>query len=71
MFDSKCSFTPLPFCLDFFALDVGHLVFFLFCFVLFFNGIQHSTVDVCSVASCNFGVLAGEDEHIYFYSTNL
>ena len=32
--------------------------------VSFFGGIQHSPVDGCSAASCNFGILAGEDEHI-------
>ena len=30
--------------------------------VSFFGGIKHSPVDGCSAASCNFGVLAGEDE---------
>ena len=30
------------------------------CGVSFFGGIQHSPVDGCSAASCNFGVLAGE-----------
>ena len=39
--------------------------------VSFFGGIQHSAVDGCSAASCNFGVLAGEDECISFYSTVL
>ena len=34
-------------------------------------GIQHSPVDGCSAASCNFGVLAGEDECTCFYSTIL
>ena len=29
-----------------------------------FAGIQHSLVGGCSAASCNFGVLTGEDEHI-------
>ena len=28
------------------------------------EGIQHSPVNSCSAASCNFGVLAGEDERI-------
>ena len=37
----------------------------------FFGGIQNSPVDGCSAASCTFGVLAGEDEHISFYSTIL
>ena len=33
-----------------------------------FGGIQHFPVDSCSGASCNFGVLAGEDEFTSFYS---
>ena len=37
--------------------------------VSFFGGIQHSPVNGCSVASCNFGVLAGEDECMSFYSS--
>ena len=37
----------------------------------FFGVIQHSPVDGCSAASCNFGVLAGEDEHMSFYSAIL
>ena len=28
----------------------------------FFGGITHSPVDGCSAASCNFGILAGEEE---------
>ena len=32
--------------------------------VSFFGGIQYSPVDGCSAASCNFGVLVGEDEHM-------
>ena len=36
--------------------------------VSFFGGIQHAPVDGCSVASGNFGVLAGEDECMSFYS---
>ena len=34
--------------------------------VSFFGGIQHSPVDGYSAASCNFGVLAGADEHMFF-----
>ena len=34
----------------------------------FFGGIQHCPVDGCSAASCNFGVLTGEDDHTSFYS---
>ena len=45
-----------------FPLDVGHL---------FFGRIQQSPVDGCSAASCNFGVLAGEDEFMSFYSAIL
>ena len=33
-----------------------------------FGGIQHSPVNDCLAASCNFGVLTGEDEHTSFYS---
>ena len=38
---------------------------------IFFGGIQHSPVDGRSVVSSNFGVLSGEDVHMYFYSTIL
>ena len=41
------------------------------CGVYFFGGIQHSPVDSCSAVNCNFGVLAGDDEHTSFYSTIL
>ena len=44
--------SPLP-------LEVGYL---------FFCGVQHSPVDDCSAGSCNFGVLAGEDERMSFNS---
>ena len=60
--DSKCDFfspsyhlvgsSPLP-------LDMR---------LSFFGGIEHSQVDSCSAASCKFGVIAGEDEHMSFYS---
>ena len=36
--------------------------------IYFFGGIQHSPVDGCSAASCNFGILAREDECTSFYS---
>ena len=39
--------------------------FALGCGVSFYGG----DVDGCSAASCNFGVLSGEDEHTSFYST--
>ena len=32
---------------------------------------QHSLFDGCSAASCDFGVLTGEDEHTSFYSAKL
>ena len=34
--------------------------------VSFFGGIQHSLVNGYSAASCNFGVLTGEDKHMSF-----
>ena len=37
----------------------------------FFGGIHHSPVDGCSAASCNFGVLAGDNECMSFYSAIL
>ena len=36
-----------------------------------FGGIQHSPVDGCSAAICNFGVLTRENDHKSFYSTIL
>ena len=41
--------------------------FVLGCGVSFFGGIQHSSVNDYSAASCSFGVLA-EEEHTSFYS---
>ena len=41
------------------------------CSIDFFGGIQHSPVDGCSAASCDFGILTGEDEHMSFYSAIL
>ena len=53
----------VPFCWGFsFALGCG---------VSCFGGIQHSTVDGCSAASCSFGVLTGEEEDTSFYSAIL
>jgi len=37
----------------------------------FFGGTQHSPFDNCPAMSCNFGVLAGKDELISYYSTIL
>ena len=47
-----------------FSFSLGHGIYF-------FGGIQHSPVDSCSAASCNFGVFTGEDEHTSFYTTIL
>ena len=44
---------------------MGYLFFFFFC------EIQHSPVDGCSAVSCNFGLLSGEDEHVFFNSAIL
>ena len=52
-------------------LSVWGFSFALGCGVSFFGGIQHSPVDGCSAASCNFEVLAGEDERTSFYSAIL
>ena len=41
--------------------------FALGCEISFVGGIQHSSVDACPAASCNFGILAG-DEWMFFYS---
>ena len=42
--------------------------FALGCGVSFYGGIQHYPVNGCSAGSCNFGVLAGEDERMSFNS---
>ena len=61
--DTKCDFTPPTILLGFsFALGHG---------ISFFGGIQHSPVDSCSASSCNFGVLAGKDNHMPFFSAIL
>ena len=39
--------------------------------VSIFGGIQHSSLDGCSAASCNFRVLTGDDECTSFYATIL
>ena len=41
--------------------------FALGCGVSFFGGVQHSPVNGCSAASCNFGVLAGEENSLHPY----
>ena len=59
-FDFKCDSALLLPCRGFsFALGFG---------VSFFGGIQHPPVEGCSAASCESGVLTGEDEHTSFYS---
>ena len=63
-FDFICNFAPPTVLL---GLLLCHWVWGIF----FFGGIQHSPVNGCSAASCNFGVLAGEDERMSFYSTIL
>ena len=63
-FDSKCNFSPPTVLL---GLLLGAWMWGIF----FFGGIQHSPVNGSSAASCNFGVLTGEDEHKSFYSAIL
>ena len=41
--------------------------FALGCGVSFIGGTQHSPADGSSAATCNFGVLTGEDECMSFY----
>ena len=60
-FDSKRNFTP--------PVVVLGLLLCPWTWGIFFAGIQHSPVDDCSAVSCNFGVLAGENEHTFFYFT--
>ena len=45
--------------------------FFVFGHGVFFDGFQHSPVNGCSTASCDFGALAGGDERTTFYSAIL
>jgi len=60
-FDSKCDFAP-P------TILFGLLLCPWTWDIFFFGGIQHSPVNCCFEVSCNFGVLAGEDDHTSFYS---
>ena len=62
-FDSKCDFPPPTVLL--------RLLLCPWTWVSFFGRIQHSPVDGCSAASCNFGVLTGEDQCTSFYSAML
>ena len=61
-FDYKCDFAPPTILLG--------LLLCPWKWCIFLGGIQHSPVDGCSAASCNFGALTG-DEHTSFYSTIL
>ena len=63
-FDSKLDFTP-P------TILLGLLLFPWMWGIFFFGGIHHSPVNGCSAENCNFGVLAGENEHMSFYSAIL
>ena len=62
-FDSKCNFVP-P------TIFLG-LLLCPWMSGIIFGGIQLSPVDSYSAASCNFGVLTGEDELMSFYSAIL
>ena len=66
-FDSKHNFAS-PSVLLGLSFVLGHGVSFFF---FFFCEIQHSPVNGCSAVGWNFGVLAGEDEHMSFYSAIL
>ena len=59
-------FVILPFLPSYlgFSFALGHGI-------LFFGGIQHYPVNGCLAATCNFRILAGEDERMSFYSTIL
>ena len=62
-FDSKCNFAPPTILLG--------LLLCPWTWGIFFGGIQHFPLNGCSAASCNFGVLTGEDESASFYSVIL
>ena len=62
-FDSKHDFAPPTVLLG--------LLLCLWIWGIFFCGIKYSPVNGCLAASCNFGVLSGEDECTSFYSTIL
>jgi len=47
------------------------LQFVFGCVVSFLGGFQCPSVAGCSTASCDFGALAGGDEHTSFYSAIL
>ena len=56
-FDSKCDFAPPTVLLE--------LLLCPWMWGIFFGGIQHSPVNGCSAACCNFGVLEGEESMSY------
>ena len=58
-FDSKHDFTIPPQSCSGFSFALG-------CGLSFFGGIQHSAVDHSSTVIYNFGVLTGEDKHLFF-----
>ena len=62
-FDSKHDFAP--------PIILLGLLLCPWMWGMIFCGIQHSPVHGCSVVSCSFGVLTGEDEHTSFYSAIL
>ena len=62
-FDSKHDFAP--------PIILLGLLLCPWMWGIIFCGIQHSPVHGCSVVSCSFGVLTGEDEHTSFYSAIL
>ena len=62
-FVSKHNFAP-PTIFGGFTFALGHGI-------SFFGGIQYSPVDACSAASCDFGILAGEDKRTSFDATIL
>ena len=59
-FDSKCDFTPPTILLK--------LLLYPSVWSIFFGKIQHSPVNDCPAASCSFGVLAREDECMFYYA---
>ena len=61
-FDSKCDFTSPTVFLGLHLCPWTWGIFFL-------GKIQHTPVDFCSAAGCDFGVLTGEDECTSSYSS--
>ena len=61
-FDSKCDLAPPTILLE--------LLLCSWMWGIFFWWDQHSPVNGFSAVSCNFEILAGEDEHKPFYSAS-